>query len=287
MKSSNLMTGNGGLVFQPPAGLQSATVFLMHGLGDSADGLSDLPELWGKEHSHIKFILPTAEQRSVTLNMGHRMNAWYDIQFLDDRAQDPCVGLDESCTYIRELIDKEVETGLPISRIMLAGFSQGGAVSLYSGLQSQSPFAGVLALSAYLPKAQAFTLTDVCKTTPVLHCHGTSDPVVKPSWAERSRDKLLADGLLNYELKMYPGVGHSLSMDIMRAASTFIGQCLPPDDAFIVKPKHPRLLSVKELKEAIRSSGLSSKVVGFTEKSEFINLLLRYYEETGISCRDE
>jgi len=111
--------------------------------------------------------------------------------------------------------------------------------------------------------------------------------VVKPAWAERSRDKLLADGLLNYELKMYSGVGHSLSMDIMRAASGFIGRCLPHDEAFIVKPKHPRLLSVKELKEAVRNLGLSSKAVGFTEKSEFINLVLQYYEENGICCRDE
>lgn len=287
-KVSDLTTGNGGLIFTPPLGSHSATVFLMHGLGDSAEGLRDLPEMWGKDHPHIKFVLPTAEMRPVTLNMGHRMNAWYDIQALDDRAQDPCVGLEDSCDYIRNLLEHEHQTtGLPYSRMMLAGFSQGGAVSLFTGLQHAVPLSGLLILSGYLPKAHAFTLADHCKDTPILHCHGSADPVVRPDWAAKSQSHLLSSGVAQYDLRTFPGVGHSISMDILRAASEFFNRHLPHDTEYVVKPRHPKTLSIKELREAIRSLGLTSKAVGFTEKSEFIALVESYYAEKGIATREE
>jgi lysophospholipase-2 len=158
-------------------------------LGDSADGLQDIPEIWQKSKvGHIKFILPTAPQRPVTLNMGHRMNAWYDIAQLNDRTHDPNTGIEDSCKYIKSLIEEEQsKSGLPLSRIALAGFSQGGAMSLFTGLQeeylpsSEQPsqrLAGLLVMSGYLPKASAFKLSESLKETPVLHCHGSDDQVV-------------------------------------------------------------------------------------------------------------
>lgn len=285
---SDLESGNGGLIFTPPLGHHSASVFLLHGLGDSAEGLRDLPEMWNKDHSHIKFVLPTAEMRAVTLNYGHQMNAWYDIQGLDDRANDPCVGLEESCEYIRGLLEREHNTtGLPYSRMMLAGFSQGGAVSLFTGLQNSVPLSGLLVLSGYLPKAHGFELAEHCKKVPILHCHGAADPVVLPDWATKSQKRLQESGVVQYDLRMYPGVGHSLSMDIINVASTFFAKHLSHNPEFVVKPCHPRFLSVKELREAIRTNGLSNKAVGFTEKSDFVNLLESFYAEKNIATREE
>jgi lysophospholipase II len=148
----------------------------------------------GSKLGHVKFVLPTAPTRPVTLNMGHRMNAWYDITQLNDRTHDPNEGIEESATYIRSLIETEMEkTGLSLSRIALAGFSQGGAMSLFTGLQDKyiplsqcenddaeknGTLAGVLVMSGYLPNQQAFQLGNSLQSTPVFHCHGTEDPVV-------------------------------------------------------------------------------------------------------------
>jgi lysophospholipase-2 len=128
-------SANNCLIFHPDDGHHSATVVLMHGLGDSADGLSDLGDMFVRSYPHIKFILPTAEQRPVTLNGGMRMNAWYDIVGLDDRAAESCDGIVESVERVRGLLMKEAALGLPFHRMALAGFSQGGAMSLYTGLQ--------------------------------------------------------------------------------------------------------------------------------------------------------
>jgi lysophospholipase-2 len=195
IKTVALKVGNGGLVISPAFARHSATVILMHGLGDSADGLSDIALSWRQRFPHIKFILPTANQLAITINMGQSMNAWYNINTLDDRGADPCEGLDESAAFIHSLICSEMDLGLSRSRVLLAGFSQGGALSLYAGLQHMDkgntkrsadgrvvpvePLAGILALSAYLPKNHAFRLSEGFQSVPVLHCHGDADPVVR------------------------------------------------------------------------------------------------------------
>jgi lysophospholipase II len=186
VRTASLKVGNGGLVVSAAFAKHSATVILMHGLGDSAEGLEDLALMWRNQFPHIKFILPTAPTRPVTLNMGQRMNAWYNINSLDDRQKDPCEGLEDSASFIHSLVESEKSLGLPRSRIMLAGFSQGGALSLFSGLQVPDataasvpePLAGILVLSGYLQKSHIFNLHDGYKSVPVFHCHGDADPVV-------------------------------------------------------------------------------------------------------------
>ena len=124
-----------GVIYHAAEGKHCATVILMHGLGDSSDGMASLADVFYIAFPWVKFILPTATTRPVTMNMGHTMTAWYDIVGLDKRSNEHCDGIDVSVARIRKLLEEEHATGLPYSRIALAGFSQGAALSLYTGLQ--------------------------------------------------------------------------------------------------------------------------------------------------------
>eukprot|EP00656_Telonema_subtile_P045853 TRINITY_DN52120_c0_g1_i1.p1 TRINITY_DN52120_c0_g1~~TRINITY_DN52120_c0_g1_i1.p1 ORF type:complete len:182 (+),score=44.85 TRINITY_DN52120_c0_g1_i1:137-682(+) len=135
----------------PTAG-HSATMFMLHGLGDTAAGWADAAAHFSGSLPHVKFVLPTAPEQPVTLNGGMPMPSWYDICGLDAREQENCEGIEDSRERIVGLIAEEVEAGVQHNRIVLGGFSQGAALSLYAGLQLQKPLAGVLAMSGYMPK---------------------------------------------------------------------------------------------------------------------------------------
>lgn len=211
----------------------SATVILSHGLGDSADGWTDAAEEMARQLPHIKWILPTAPTSPVTLNGGMRMPSWYDIESLSrSRSQQECKGIDDSTDNLHRIISAENGRGIQSSRIVLAGFSQGGAMSLWTGLQFPSSFqsrlAGVLVLSGYLPKEHAFTLSEHGKETPVLHCHGTIDAVVLPEFAEESRAKILGAGhAAGYELRTYRGMAHSANMQEIMDVIHWLGGIVP------------------------------------------------------------
>eukprot|EP01038_Epipyxis_sp_PR26KG_P016042 gene16042-21777_t len=167
-------------LYCPNEGAHSATLILIHGLGDSADGLSDLADTFSRALPFLKIIVPTASTRPVTLSGGMHMRAWYDITSLDaTNPMEVCNGIDESMSRINQFIDSEHQLGIPYHRIALAGFSQGGALSLYTGLQSsiENRLAGLLCLSGYLPSAGSFKYTQGLEELPILHCHGTADPV--------------------------------------------------------------------------------------------------------------
>ena len=115
----------GCITVYPKEGTHSATIIMLHGLGDSAEGFSDVADMWTKSFPYIKIILPTAVSRPVTLNGGMRMPAWYDIVGLDERAAEQCNGIDASCEMVTGLIKNEVDSGIYPNRIILAGFSQG------------------------------------------------------------------------------------------------------------------------------------------------------------------
>ena len=128
--------GTSGLItIHPAIGKHSATIVFCHGLGDSGEGFSDVAENMARTMPYCKFILPTANVRPVTLNGGMKMNAWYDIVGLSDRASESCAGIDESVTLVRTLLEGESRLGISFDRMVLAGFSQGGALSLFTGLQ--------------------------------------------------------------------------------------------------------------------------------------------------------
>ncbi len=108
----------------PPIGKHSASVVIMHGLGDSAEGFSDVAEILARAMPHVKFILPTAPESPVTLNGGMTMNSWYDITGLGDRASEDCEGIENSVDIVRRILANENSLGVPFSRMVLAGFSQ-------------------------------------------------------------------------------------------------------------------------------------------------------------------
>jgi|SRR5882672_3483094 len=162
----------------------AATVIWMHGLG--ADGNDFVPivnELDLSGAPATRFVFPHAPMRPVTINNGHVMRAWYDVSFGDlegkSRRADG-IGVHESQGQINALIERENKRGIAAAKIVLAGFSQGGAIALYTGLRYPEKLAGIMALSTYLPLADTLPLefSPVNKATPIFMAHGIYDPVV-------------------------------------------------------------------------------------------------------------
>ena len=156
-------------------------VIWLHGLGaDGNDFVPLVPELVRGDWPAIRFVFPHAPVRPVTINNGMAMRAWYDIRELDlaNRADEQ--GVAESVAQVEALIAREAGRGIPASRIVLAGFSQGGAVTLAAGLRRREPLAGLVALSTYVPAAQGAqaALVEGAARQPVFMAHGSHDPVV-------------------------------------------------------------------------------------------------------------
>ncbi|TYZ61260.1 hypothetical protein PybrP1_004430 [[Pythium] brassicae (nom. inval.)] len=204
----------------------TATVVFMHGLGDTAHGWSDAMVSLSKHLPHVKFVLPTASNKPVTLNMGMPMPSWYDIKTLAKTENDENAGIEESRELVLGLIEKEVAAGIPHSRIVLGGFSQGAAMSYYTGYQMKTALAGVLILSGYIPKMQAFAVTPEAKAVPALICHGDSDPVVRFQWGQMSMEKLQSAGV-GLDFRVYSGMGHGSCMEELADIRGFLEKVLP------------------------------------------------------------
>ncbi|KAL7581424.1 hypothetical protein ACA910_022006 [Epithemia clementina (nom. ined.)] len=280
MSSSTERTAAGVITVSPKNDAdQSALVVISHGLGDTAEGFADAAEMMAKELPYAKFILPTAPTKPVTMNMGMAMPSWYDIVGLDERSNEKCEGIEDSRQTLVQILEAEHEnTGLAYNRMVLAGFSQGGALSLYTGMQlkrSEQKLAGLVIMSGYLPAASRFKITPGLETTPILHCHGTQDMLVAASLAEKSKAAVEQKGATDYQYKKYP-IAHTVSIDELRDVVNFLKEKLPPDDTCKIKLKDPSEMSVKELKAVIRKAGLQSKAVGLMEKSEFVKLVADY-----------
>jgi phospholipase/carboxylesterase len=157
------------------------TVILLHGLGDSGDGWAPMaPHLVQAGWPQVRFVFPHAPVQPVTINGGMRMRSWYDIVDLDDLdGGTDGAGLAQSARAVEALIEREAQRGVPGSRLVLAGFSQGGAVTLTQGLSRAEPLAGLVALSTYLPMAErVISGAHRGEPLPVFMAHGLNDPVV-------------------------------------------------------------------------------------------------------------
>ena len=181
-------------------------VIWLHGLGaDGHDFAPIVPELVRPGWPALRFVFPHAPVRPVTINNGMRMRAWYDIVGMDFPTRADSHGVNQSVTQANALIEREQARGIPAHRILLAGFSQGGAIALAAGVRRTTPLAGLIALSTYLPDAQAATAekADAATSQPVFMAHGGSDPVIPMMYAEQSADLLKTFGF-NVEWHRYP-----------------------------------------------------------------------------------
>ena len=181
----------------------TATILVLHGLG--ADGNDFVPiaqELDLEQVGPVRFVFPHAPVMPVTINGGYRMRAWYDILGTEDQGVQDEKGLRRSRDLVELLIAREKENGIPSSRIVLAGFSQGCAMALLTGLRHAEPLAGIVGMSGYLPLAEstAAERTQANAKTPIFMAHGTHDHVVEMHRAEKSRDLLQS---LGYEVEWH------------------------------------------------------------------------------------
>ena len=192
----------------------TASVIWLHGLGaDGRDFVPIVPELRLPSDLAVRFVFPHAPHRPVTINRGSVMRAWYDIAETEFGRQEDEAGIRESEQTVRGLIQRETERGIASERIVLAGFSQGGAVALHTGLRLPQRLAGILALSTYLPladtlKAEAHPAND---DVPIFMAHGTDDPIIPLALGESSADLLTRRGA-KLEWRTYE-MEHSVCLD--------------------------------------------------------------------------
>lgn len=203
-----------------------AAVLWLHGLGaDGHDFEPIVPELDLPDAPQVRFVFPHAPVRPVTLNQGMRMRAWYDIFRLGGGPEDEA-GIRASEGLLKGLMEKEKARGIPASKIVLAGFSQGGAIALQTALRYPERLAGVLALSTYLPLAGHVDKerSEENKDTAIFMAHGSYDDVIPMHRADDSR-RLLEKLGYKVEWRSYP-MAHSVCPQEIADISTFLRQVL-------------------------------------------------------------
>jgi phospholipase/carboxylesterase len=191
-----------------------ASVILLHGLGaDGHDFVPIVDELGLPGSLPVRFVFPHAPLRPVTVNNGYVMRAWYDIKSFTPAGRADFAGTVESARRVADCIERERQRGIEASRVVLAGFSQGGAVALYTGLRYPERLAGILAMSCYLPFPEKLAAEKSAANAdvPILLCHGRSDPVVPIAMGLEARDELQAHGY-KPEWRDYP-MEHAVCME--------------------------------------------------------------------------
>lgn len=202
-----------------------ATVILLHGLGaDGHDLAGIVPELRLPESMSLRFVFPHAPSIPVTINNGHVMPAWYDILEMDVQRRVDEAQLRDSASATERLVEREEQRGIDSRRIVLAGFSQGGAVVYEAGLRSERPLAGILALSTYFATADSIEMADTNRNAPILVCHGDQDPMVPETYGSRSVEALRALGC-HPEYRVYP-MPHAICQEEIADVSAWLQRVL-------------------------------------------------------------
>jgi len=191
-----------------------AAVVWMHGLGaDGHDFEPIVPELRLPATTRIRFVFPHAPLRPVTINQGHVMRAWYDVRALAGVRREDEAGVRQSARQIEALLARERQRGIAPRRIVIAGFSQGGAIALHVGLRYADRLAGILALSCYLPLSNTLPTeaSPANRDVPIFWAHGLHDPMIPQAMAEQGREQLAE---LGYQIDwhQYP-IPHSVSAE--------------------------------------------------------------------------
>ena len=206
----------------------TCSIIWMHGLGaDGHDFVDIVPQLGLPARPGIRFVFPHAPMRPVTINAGYVMRAWYDIR--DDggtRREDPA-GVRASQKSIEALLEREKARGVPARSIVLAGFSQGGAMALHTALRYGERLAGIMALSCSLPLADTLgaEASPANRDVPIFMAHGTHDPMIPMARAMRAREILSG---LGYRLEWHEySMPHSVCLEEVRDISAWLGSVLP------------------------------------------------------------
>jgi len=209
-----------------PAAPADAAIVLLHGLGADGHDFEPVAQEIALGPA-VRWAFPHAPYRSVSINRGFRMRAWYDVISLDGSVEDDA-GIAESAQAIRGLVARERERGIAADRIVLAGFSQGGALALHTALREPARLAGVVVLSSYLPLASRLEREahPANAAVPVFMAHGSQDPVLPFALGQRSCDFLRARG---YDVDWHPyPMAHSVCPEEIAALREWLSRVLPP-----------------------------------------------------------
>ena len=211
--------------------------FILHGLGDSGNGWAQVARILSRKFPMTKFILPHAPEKRITLNRGYSMPAWYDIIELRAGAQQDQEGILQSAQEILKLVAAEESKGISRDKIVIGGFSQGGAIALTTGLlfksiekqrdsfDSARKFGGIMALSTYLPIKDHFMAhkDEIPVETPIYMSHGTSDQVISYDWADKSKTALKRElKCKDLTFETVPNVGHSINENVIESMVKFL-----------------------------------------------------------------
>ncbi|KAH8886299.1 acyl-protein thioesterase-1-like protein [Thozetella sp. PMI_491] len=222
----------------PALSCHTATVVFLHGFGDNGAGWEDAVNGWRRREqlSEIKFILPHATAIPITVNGGRDMPAWFDIKAFGGntlefkRRYEDERGILRSTEYIHSIIQTEIDNGVPADRIVVGGFSQGGAMSIFSGLTFTARLAGIFALSSFLlmslKLATHIPQPELNKQTPVFMAHGDVDEVIATSLAMESYEEIKRQGY-NVSLNIYQGLPHATSAKEMADIEAFLIERIP------------------------------------------------------------
>ena len=207
-----------------------ACVIWLHGLGaDGHDFEPVVAELNLPASLAVRFLFPHAPMMPVTINNGYVMRAWYDILAMDIGSAQDEAGIRRSQAAVDTMIRQQVDAGIRSERIVLAGFSQGGAIILQTGLRCDLPLAGLMALSTYLPLADSLEQerVDANRHVPIFYGHGSQDPVVPLALADLSSTRLRQQGY-KLEWHEYPGLQHGVNLDEIGDISRWLQRVLCP-----------------------------------------------------------
>ena len=205
----------------------TAAVIWLHGLGaDGHDFEPIVPELDLPDALAARFVFPHAPMQAVTINGGAVMRAWYDVYALEGQRREDAAGVRASQSKVEELIAREKARGIPAARLVLAGFSQGGAIALQTGLRHGERLAGIMALSTYLPVAStlAAEASAANRAVPIFMAHGLDDPLIPIERAAMSRRQLEAAGY-GIEWHEYP-MAHAVCMEEIADVSAWLQRVL-------------------------------------------------------------
>ncbi len=203
------------------------SVIWMHGLGATAHDFEDIvPALQLPEHAHVRFVFPQAPTQPITINDGMPMPAWYDIYDLDRLDNQDADGVQLSAAAITALIDSEINNGIASDHIILAGFSQGGAMALHTGLRYPKTLGGIMAMSCYLPLSDLLQAEKHLANhqTPLFIAHGTFDPVLPYVLSELTIAELQRHDY-NITQHQYP-MGHEMCIDEVKDMSTWLSNTI-------------------------------------------------------------